>query len=290
MKRLISIVFILLLLFIVGCGSNKDKVTFDNTNTINLVSREDGSGTRRAFVEILGILEKHNNGNESDNTYEEAIIQNSTDAIMTTIAGDKYSIGYISLSSLNNMIKVLNINGTEATLENIQNGSYPISRPFNIVYEQSENKLRDDFISFILSSLGQDVILQEGFVQSINDPSKYIKSRQKGRLVIAGSTSVSPIMEKLAEEYKIINPAVVIEIQSTGSSAGIQSVVEKSVDIGMVSRDLKDSEKEKLKHLTIALDGIVTIVNKNNPLDNISLEDIRSIYMGNIVSWNEIKR
>ena len=256
MKKLFRLGFILLLTFVVGCSPNVSQNQFDMTKTINVVSREDGSGTRGAFVEIGNILEKDANGNENDNTTEEAIIQNGTDAIMTTISGDKYSIGYISLGSLNDMVKALNINDIEPNTENIQNSSYKIARPFNIVYGQGENPLRDDFIDFILSSLGQSIVVEEGFVQSISNPSEYSETGQKGELVIAGSTSITPVMEKLAEKYMELNTDVVIEIQSTGSSAGVQAVLEESAHIGMVSRDLKDSEKEKLEHLAIALDGI----------------------------------
>lgn len=264
--------------------------TSGSSETISVVSREDGSGTRGAFTEIIGILEKNSSGDEVDKTYDEAIIQNSTDAVMTTVAGDNHSIGYISLGSLNNTVKAMKINGVEATSENVQEGSYEIARPFNIAYKDNLNSLGLDFINFILSSQGQKIVVKEGYVQVDTNPSEYTSSATEGRLVIAGSTSVSPVMEKLAEKFEELNPDTSIEIQSTGSSAGMQATMEGNVDIGMASRDLKDSEKESLSYKAIALDGIVVITNIENTTDNISLENVKSIYMGEIVSWESLKK
>lgn len=293
MKRRISLLLVLTLVFtlITGCtqGSKEDGVDANISDTINVVSREDGSGTRGAFVEIIGILEKDSEGNETDNTYEEAIIQNGTDAIMTTVAGDKNSIGYISLGSLNDTVKALKIEDVEATSENVQSGSYKICRPFNIAYKGDLSPLADDFLSFIMSSEGQSIIVEEGYVEISTDLTNYDGSSQEGNLIVAGSTSVSPVMEKLAEKYEGLHPDVSIEIQSTGSSAGMQSAIEGSADIGMASRQLKESEKEVLNHKAIAIDGIAVIVNSENPFESISLDEVKSIYTGEITTWDDIK-
>ena len=265
MKKIISLVLLLIILttLTIGCNRPNENTTTENfnlNNTINVVSREDGSGTRGAFIEIVGILEKDGAGNEIDNTYEEAIIQNATDAVMTTVGGDEYSIGYISLGSLNDTVKALKIEGVEANPENIQNNSYKVARPFNIAYKNNLNPLGKDFLDFILSPKGQDIVLNQGYVQVNTDLSKYNTIKQEGRLVVAGSTSVTPVVEKLAEAYETLHPNVSIEIQSTGSSAGIQAAIEGSADLAMASRELKDSELEKLKAEIIAIDGIAIII------------------------------
>lgn len=293
MKKIIGLSLLLTMIttLIVGCNntnSSNSSGEFDLKSTINVVSREDGSGTRGAFIEIVGVLEKDAEGNKVDRTYEEAIIQNATDAVITTVAGDESSIGYISLGSFNDTVKALKVEGVEATTENIQNNSYKIARPFNIAYKRDLNPLSKDFLSFILSSEGQDIVLNEGYVQVSTSLSKYNKTEQKGKLVVAGSTSVTPVMEKLAEAYENLHPDVSIEIQSTGSSAGIQSAIEETADLAMASRDLKDSELEELTAELIAIDGIAIIVNKENPLDNISLDQIKSVYIGEITTWEKL--
>lgn len=293
MKKSISLLVFLTLLFtvITGCTQvNKENGEgLSLSETINVVSREDGSGTRGAFIEIVGILEKDANGNEIDTTYEEAIIQNGTDAIMTTVAGDKNSIGYISLGSLNDTVRSLKIEDVEATSENVQNGSYKISRPFNIAYSGTLDPLSEDFLSFIMSSEGQSIIREEGYVEVSKDLKNYDGSTQEGIIVVAGSTSVSPVMEKLAEKYESIHSKVSIEIQSTGSSAGMQSAIEGTSDIGMASRPLKESEIKVLTHQAIAIDGIAVIVNNDNPVESISLDGVKSIYTGKITNWDDVK-
>lgn len=296
MKKIISLslMVVMAISFIVGCSPTENSVkpktseAFDSSKTINVVSREDGSGTRGAFVEIVGVLEKDPEGNEVDRTYDEAIIQNGTNAVMTTIQGDKYSIGYISLGSLNDTVKAVSINGVKATSDNVQNNSYKIARPFNVAFQDNLSPLGKDFLNFILSSEGQKIVAEEGYVQVSTELSEYNKSNQKGNLVVAGSTSVSPVMEKLAEAYQGLHSDVSIEIQSTGSSAGMQSAIEGSADIGMASRELKDSEKEKLSYEVIAIDGIAVIVNNENIVEDISLDSVKSIYTGEITTWNEI--
>lgn len=289
MKKIISLILasILMLGTLGGCGKPSGD-EFNTNKTINVVSREDGSGTRGAFVEIVGILEKDSNGNEVDRTYEEAIIQNSTDGVMTTVSGDKYSIGYISLGSLNDSVKGVKIQGIEVNAENVQNGSYKIARPFNIAYKGELSPLAKDFVDFILSAEGQEIVVKGKYVQIGTNLPSYTASGQAGNLVIAGSTSVSPIMEKLAEAYQTINSGVNIEIQSTGSSAGMQSAIEGTADIGMASRDLKASELEVLTHQTIAMDGIAVITSNENSITDLTLEQVKSIYTGEITKWNEI--
>ncbi len=289
MKKIsILLIAIMVMSFLVACGGNNSG-GFDSSRTINVITREDGSGTRGAFTEIVGILEEDANGNEVDRTYIEAIVQNSTDAVMTTVAGDEYSIGYISLGSLNDNVKAVSIEGVEPTAENIQNDSYKIARPFNVAYKESLSPVAQDFLNFILSNEGQEIILGEGYVQAVTDPQAYDGSTdQNGSIVVAGSTSVTPVMEKLAEAYMEIHPEVSIEIQSTGSSAGMQAAMEGTADLGMASRELKDSELAELTAQAIAVDGIVVIVNKENPVNDLTLEEVKGIFVGDITEWDTV--
>lgn len=289
MKKLFGLTIItIMIMSIVGCSTDNG-VEFNSSRTINVITREDGSGTRGAFTEIVGILEGGENGEINDRTYVEAIVQNSTDAVMTSVTGDEYSIGYISLGSLNENVKAVKIDGVEATAENVQNKSYKISRPFNIAYKGDLNPLAEDFINFILSTEGQDIVVNAGYVQVGTDLTNYERGKElEGALVIAGSTSVTPVMEELVQAYKEIYPKVTIEIQSTGSSAGMQAAIEGTADIGMASRELKESELAELTAQAIAMDGIAVIVNNNNPVEDLSLEQIKSIYVGEITEWNEV--
>ena len=274
--------------FLAACGGS-DSNGFNPSRTINVITREDGSGTRGAFTEIVGILEEDANGNEVDRTYIEAIVQNSTDAVMTTVAGDEYSIGYISLGSLNDNVKAVSIEGVEPTAENVQNGSYKISRPFNVAYKGDLKPVAQDFLNFILSKEGQEIVVEEGYVQAISDPQAYDASNsQEGNIVVAGSTSVTPVMEKLAEAYMEIHSGVSIEIQSTGSSAGIQAAMEGTADLGMASRELKESELAELTVQVIAVDGIAVIVNNANPVGDLTLEEVKGIFVGDITEWESV--
>jgi len=287
MKKLFNFIIttIIIMSILAGCSNNTEE--FNTGRTINVITREDGSGTRGAFTEIVGILEEGSNGEINDNTYIEAIVQNSTDAVMTSVLNDEYSIGYISLGSLNDTIKAIKVEGVEATAENVQKGLYKIARPFNIVYKGELGTLAQDFVSFILSVEGQKIIADKGYVQVGTDLQHYEKvNNMEGTLIIAGSTSVTPVMEELAQAYKEIHPKVSIEIQSTGSSAGIQAAIEGTAHIGMVSRELKESELSELTKQIIAMDGIAVIVNKKNPIEDLTLEQIKSIYTGKITEWN----
>lgn len=288
MKKIIVLCLFSIVIFLslTGCGNS----TNSDLKNINLVSREDGSGTRKAFTELLGVLKQEQNGNEIDQTYEEAIIQNTTNSVIRTVESDENSIGYISIGSLNNIVKALKIDGVEATPSHVKDGSYKISRPFNIVYSKDIDNLTKDFIVFLLSDITQDIVKDMGYTSVDSKNKEYSTKNLKGSLVIAGSTSVTPVMEKAVEKYKELNPLVSIEIQSTGSSAGIQSAIEGSAHIGMSSRELDKDEKESLLFEAIAIDGIAVIVNCKNSLDDIKLEDLRKIYIGQITSWDNLKQ
>lgn len=260
---------------LVSCGKQND--------TITVVSREDGSGTRGAFTELMGI-----DKDGTDRTYAKAEISNSTSVVISTVAGNKNAIGYISLGSLNDSVKAVKVDNVEATVVNVKNGSYKISRPFIIATKDEISDLAADFIKFILSDDGQ-AIVSEKYI-TIGGNGAYTASGLSGKVTLAGSTSVSPLMDELAAAYKELNPDVTIEIQQSGSGAGIQSAIEGVCDIGMSSRELKDSEKEAgLTPTVMALDGIAVIVNKDNSVDALSSEQIQSIYIGETTSWADVK-
>lgn len=263
-------------IFLVGCKKT-------DGNGITVVSREDGSGTRAAFVELVGIEDEKGN----DLTTEEAIIQNNTEAVMSTITGDKNAIGYISLGSLNDKVKALEIDGVEPSSENIKNNEYKISRPFNIV-TKDDNEVANEFIKFILSSNGQEIVEKEGYISSVENPQDYNITEIEGNLAISGSSSITPVMEKLVEAYKNINPNVSIQVNLSDSTTGVQSVIDGIAQIGMVSRELKDSEKS-LNKTTIALDGIAVITNKENSANDISIKSLKDVYTEEITTWDDIK-
>ncbi len=260
---------------------------FDAGKLIDVISREDGSGTRGAFVELTGVEQKID-GKKVDMTTEDAQITNNTAVMMTTVAGDPYAIGYISLGSLNDSVKAVKVAGVEATAENVENGTYKVARPFNIAWK--EDALSDagkDFIAYILSSEGQSIVGANGYVGS-SDAAAYAAAAVSGKVVVAGSSSVSPVMEKLAEAYMAVNTNVEIEIQTSDSTTGMTSAMEGSCEIGMASRELKEAEAAVLASCAIAMDGIAVIVNNENPVDGLSLEQIGAIYTGETTAWNEL--
>ena len=282
-----------------GCGSgddaSADKGTktgsassdWDSSNDITIVSREDGSGTRGAFIELFGIEEKKD-GEKVDMTTDDAQITNSTSVMMTTVAGDDYSIGYVSLGSLKDTVKALKIDGEEATEQNIKDGKYKICRPFNIATKKgADNELAKDFISYIMSKEGQQVISDNGYIGD-DSAEAYAGTKPSGKVVVGGSSSVSPVMEKLIEAYKKVNTGAEIELQTTDSKTGMTSAIDGSNDIGMASRELQDDEKDKLDSQAIATDGIAVIVNKNNTTDELSSDQVKDIYTGNAVAWDEV--
>ena len=286
-----------------GCGSSDDSAetaesaeeeTTEETDEssasipsgdITVISREDGSGTRGAFVELTGVEE-----DDVDNTTASAEITNSTAVMMTTVAGNENAIGYISLGSLDDSVTALTIDGVDATLENVKNGTYAISRPFNIVYyEDSADEVTADFIAYIMSADGQAVIEEEGYV-SVEEGEAYEASGLSGSIQIGGSSSVTPVMEKLAESYEALNDGVSIEVIQSDSTTGVQTAYEGTVAIGMASRELKDEELEYgLTSLTIAMDGIAVIVNNNNGIGELTMDQIKSIYVGEITTWEELQ-
>ena len=269
-------------LLFTGCGSDESA---KSSGGIHLVSREDGSGTREAFSEITKVLEK--NGDEkNDRTSKDAIIQNSTETVMSTVSTDKDAIGYISLGSLNDSVKALNINGAKADEENVKNGQYKLTRPFLLAYKDKLKDKSQDFMDFVLSNEGQEIVKNNGYV-SVDAKAKFTSKKPKGDLLISGSTSITPLMEKLVEAYETKNPDLNINIQSNGSSAGITDAKNGAADIAMSSRNLKDSEK--LESQAIAIDGIAVIVNKENKLENITMENLAELYMGNINDWTKLE-
>ena len=276
-----------------GCGGNQPAATTaaaaNQNQEITVVSREDGSGTRGAFIELFGIEEKDADGNKVDHTTEEANICNSTSVAMTTVENDEAAIGYISLGAVSDSIKAVAIDGAEATVENIKDGSYKISRPFNIATKGEVSEVAEDFINYILSDKGQEVVSGAGYIPLDNVPA-FETAMPQGKVIVAGSSSVTPVMEKLKEGYLKLNANAEIEIQESDSTTGMNSTLEGICDIGMASRGLKDSEKEGgLTETTIATDGIAVIVNKANSKDELSSEAVKQIFTGEVTKWDEVK-
>lgn len=259
---------------------------WDSTRDITVVSREDGSGTRGAFIELFGIQEEVD-GEKVDMTTEEANITNSTSVMMSTVAQDEYSIGYISLGSLDDTVKALKIDGTEATADNIKAGTYKISRPFNIAVKEGLSDAAQDFVNFILSTEGQEVVADNKYIP-LDDTQAYDSNGASGKVVVAGSSSVSPVMEKLKEAYASANSNVEIEIQTSDSTTGMQNTIDGVCEIGMASRELKDSELEQgLTPTVIALDGIAVVVNNDNPTDDMTSDQVKSIFTGDVLTWED---
>lgn len=271
----------------IGCGGRPaESDGFDPSAAITVVSREDGSGTRSAFIELTGVLEETADGQEIDRTTVDAVTTSSTNVMMTTVAGNEYAIGYISLGSLNETVKALSIDGTAATAENVANGSYKIARPFNIAYQGSLSEVAQDFVDFILSADGQAVIEAEGYIAADAAAAAYAGSKPAGSVTISGSSSVTPVMEKLKEAYEAVNPGADIAVTQSDSSTGMADAIAGISDIGMASREVKDSELAGgLTAVTIATDGIAVIVNNGNPASDLTLEQVRQIFTGAVATW-----
>ena len=306
MKKFIAVLSMVSMLAVAatGCGSDskagdtadanadtkteQESASWDSSYDITIVSREDGSGTRGAFIELFGIEEK--NGDEKvDMTTEEAQITNSTSVMMTTVAGDEYAIGYISLGSLDDSVKALKIDGAEATAENVKSGTYKVSRPFNIATKENlDNEVAKDFMNFIMSEEGQAVVEENHYI-AVDDVKPFEGTSPSGKAVVGGSSSISPVMEKLIEAYKAVNANAEIELQTTDSTTGMTSAIDGSYDIGMASRELKDTElAEGLQATVIATDGIAVIVNKNSTVDELSSDQVKAIYTGEAATWDEV--
>lgn len=280
-----------------GCGgagsssngssdAGSDAAKFDASKTISVVTREEGSGTRDAFTELTGVLVKDGN-NKTDNTTTSAVTINSTEAVITNVKDNEAAIGYISLGSLNDTVKALKIGGVEATADNVKSGDYAVSRPFNIAYKGELSDVAQDFVDYIMSSDGQKIVSDNGYV-TVSENAAYSGKKPSGKISVAGSSSVSPVMEKLAEAYQKVNTNAKVEIQTSDSSAGMQSAMGGTCDIGMASRELKDEEKSALKVETIAKDGIAVIVNNANTCDDLTLDQVKSIYTGETTVWSDI--
>lgn len=293
----LAVAAVSLLALMTGCASGGDSSKDDSsayggtagvTGEISVISREEGSGTRGAFVELFGIEEKDANGNKIDNTTDEASVTNNTSVMMTTVAGDPKAIGYISLGSLNDTVKALKIDGAEPTVANVEAGTYGISRPFNIVTKDEPGKAAQDFIKFIMSEDGQKIVETSGYIpQEVS--GAYSGDKPSGKIVVAGSSSVSPVMEKLKEAYAKVNPNAKVEIQTNDSTTGVTSTIDGTCDIGMASREIKDTETAKgVKSTVIATDGIAVIVNKDNTTDELSKDQVKSIFTGEVTDWSDI--
>ncbi len=281
-----------------GCGSKSEETgaegegeqqtaEWDASNDITVVSREDGSGTRGAFIELFGIEQKDENGNKVDHTTEDANITNSTEVMMSTVAGNEYAIGYVSLGSLGDSVKAVKIDGAEATEENIKAGTYKVSRPFNIATKDEISDIAQDFINFILSEEGQKVVSENGYI-SLDDVKPYESNGATGKVVVAGSSSVTPVMEKLKEAYQEVNSGAEIEINQSDSTTGMTSAMSGICDIGMASRELKDEEAQELTSIVIATDGIAVIVNNDSPVEELTSDQVKAIFTGETVAWDEI--
>lgn len=280
MKKLIATVLMAAMLMtgLVSCSNSNDNQDGSISGEITVISREEGSGTRDAFVELFEIEE----------IYEAAEITEKTSVMLTSVAGNKKAIGYVSLGSLTDEVKSIEIDGVKATAENIKSGDYKISRSFNFAYkEDALSDIAKDFLKFVLSAEGQAIVEEEGYI-SIDTTEKYTASGICGKLSLAGSTSVGPVAEVLLEAYSSLNPNVEYEVQQTGSSAGMISAIEGACDIGMASRELKDSEKEALTGVTIAVDGIAVVVNVENTVELLTSEQIKRVFTGEITEWSEL--
>ena len=297
MKKILSLglAALMTVFALAGCGADKGTDSKNSgagigTDTISVLTREEGSGTRGAFIELLGIEEKNADGKKVDKTIDTAETTNSTSVMITTVQGNKAAIGYISLGSLDkSKVKALKVDGAEAAADNVKSGEYKVSRPFNIATKGDATGVASDFIKFILSADGQAVVEKNGYISEGNTGA-YKASGQKGKITIGGSSSVTPVMEKLKEAYVKLNPNVTIDVQQNDSSSGMKGAIDGIYDIGMASRDVKDSEKEAgLNSIKIALDGIAVIINKDNTLDSITSEQIKNIYTGSLTKWSEIK-
>ena len=288
MKKIASVLGALLILAgaLAGCG-NTAAAAFDDSVAVTVVSREDGSGTRGAFIELFGVEEKQDDGTKVDKTTPEAVTVNSTAVVMTTVAGNPYAIGYISLGSLNDTVTALSIDGTAPSMEAIKDGSYTIARPFNIATMEGLSDTAQDFVDYILSQEGQAVVEDSGYIPLDGSPA-YSGTKPSGKIVVAGSSSVTPVMEKLKEAYLALNPNAEIEIQQSDSSTGMSAAIDGICDIGMASRELKDSELEAgLTPTVIAMDGIAVIVNNGNPITGTTSEKVKAIYTGEATLWSD---
>ena len=303
MKKSISLLLVGLMLCgaLAGCGGSNDSYGADGaaqadnggeasgvSGAITVISREDGSGTRGAFVELTGVAEKNDAGEKVDNTTAEAEIANKTDVVLTSVAGNESAIGYVSLGALNETVKAVQVDGVEATVENVKSGYYTLSRPFNIATKGEPTGVAKDFINFIMSAEGQAIVEEEGYIKIDDAAAAFTSDGSSGQIAVGGSSSVSPVMEKLIEAYKALNPNAQIELQTSDSTSGMTGAIDGTFAIGMASRELKDEETAELTGTAIALDGIAVVVNPANTVEDLTMDQIKGIYTGEITDWSEV--
>lgn len=303
MKKSISLLLVGLMLCgaLAGCGGSNDSYGADGaaqadnggeasgvSGAITVISREDGSGTRGAFVELTGVEEKNDAGEKVDNTTAEAEIANKTDVVLTSVAGNESAIGYVSLGALNETVKAVQVDGVEATVENVKSGDYTLSRPFNIATKGEPTGVAKDFINFIMSAEGQAIVEEEGYIKIDDAAAAFTSDGSSGQIAVGGSSSVSPVMEKLIEAYKALNPNAQIELQTSDSTSGMTGAMDGTFAIGMASRELKDEEKAELTPTSIALDGIAVVVNPANTITGLTMDQIKSIYTGETTDWADV--
>ena len=303
MKKSISLLLVGLMLCgaLAGCGGSNDSYGADGaaqadnggeasgvSGAITVISREDGSGTRGAFVELTGVEEKNDAGEKVDNTTAEAEIANKTDVVLTSVAGNESAIGYVSLGALNETVKAVQVDGVEATVENVKSGDYTLSRPFNIATKGEPTGVAKDFINFIMSAEGQAIVEEEGYIKIDDAAAAFTSDGSSGQIAVGGSSSVSPVMEKLIEAYKAVNPNASIDLQTSDSTSGMTGTMDGTFAIGMASRELKDDEAAQLTGTAIALDGIAVVVNPANTIDDLSMDQIKGIYVGDITDWGDL--
>ena len=303
MKKSISLLLVGLMLCgaLAGCGGSNDSYGADGaaqadnggeasgvSGAITVISREDGSGTRGAFVELTGVEEKNDAGEKVDNTTAEAEIANKTDVVLTSVAGNESAIGYVSLGALNETVKAVQVDGVEATVENVKSGDYTLSRPFNIATKGEPTGVAKDFINFIMSAEGQAIVEEEGYIKIDDAAAAFTSDGSSGQIAVGGSSSVSAVMEKLIEAYKALNPNAQIELQTSDSTSGMTGAIDGTFAIGMASRELKDEETAELTGTAIALDGIAVVVNPANTVEDLTMDQIKGIYTGEITDWSEV--
>ena len=303
MKKSISLLLVGLMLCgaLAGCGGSNDSYGADGaaqadnggeasgvSGAITVISREDGSGTRGAFVELTGVEEKNDAGEKVDNTTAEAEIANKTDVVLTSVAGNESAIGYVSLGALNETVKAVQVDGVEATVENVKSGDYTLSRPFNIATKGEPTGVAKDFINFIRRAEGQAIVEEEGYIKIDDAAAAFTSDGSSGQIAVGGSSSVSPVMEKLIEAYKALNPNAQIELQTSDSTSGMTGAIDGTFAIGMASRELKDEETAELTGTAIALDGIAVVVNPANTVEDLTMDQIKGIYTGEITDWSEV--
>jgi phosphate transport system substrate-binding protein len=297
MKKILILAAILIgALAFTACGSDDDNgngtttgSSWDASRQVNVIARDPGSGTHAAFIELLGI-EVSADGNVTDNTYIGAYIAPSTGGVITTVAGDEFAIGYISMGAMNTSVRALSVDGIAATVENVQNGTYPVFRSFYMAVQPVLSPEAAAFLAFIQSAEGQDVIAGRNYVPAFASPAAFVAPEGlSGTVVAAGSTSMTDITQRLAEAFEAVVPGVSVEVHSSGSGAGITAAIDGIADIGLTSRAIRDGELEQgVISETMAHDGIVVVVNNSSPVTALTSSQIHDIFVRDVTRWNEV--